>query len=137
MHGELLRVLGDTVLRENDLRRQSDQTALQLSHLAHHDALTDLPNRTLLADRLARALALAARHRRMLAVLFLDLDPFKHVNDSLGHPVGDGLLRAVGRALTMCVRHSDTVGRQSGDEFIVAAVGARTRGGCGRGRHGR
>ena len=119
LRGELLRVLGDTVLRENDLRRQSEQTALQLSHLAHHDALTDLPNRTLLADRLARALALAARHRRMLAVLFLDLDRFKHINDSLGHPVGDELLRAIGRALTRCVRQSDTVGRQSGDEFIV------------------
>jgi diguanylate cyclase (GGDEF)-like protein len=119
VHGELLRVLGDTVLRENALRKQSDRTALQLSHLAHHDALTDLPNRALLAERLARALALAARHGRMLAVLFLDLDRFKDVNDSLGHPVGDGLLRAVGRALTGCVRQSDTVGRQSGDEFIV------------------
>ncbi|MEO8259839.1 MAG: EAL domain-containing protein [Acidobacteriota bacterium] len=119
LHGELLRILGDTVLRENDLRRQSELTAVQLSHLAHHDSLTDLPNRALLADRLARALALATRHQRMLAVLFLDLDGFKHINDSLGHPLGDELLRAVARALTACVRKSDTVGRQSGDEFIV------------------
>jgi diguanylate cyclase (GGDEF)-like protein len=78
-----------------------------------------LPNRLLLGDRLARALALAHRHQRQLAVLFLDIDRFKYINDSLGHALGDDLLRAVGREVTMCVRSSDTVSRQGGDEFVV------------------
>jgi diguanylate cyclase (GGDEF)-like protein/PAS domain S-box-containing protein len=93
--------------------------SLRLSHLASHDPLTDLPNRLLLADRLARALALARRHQRRLAVLFLDIDRFKSINDSLGHILGDELLRSVGRELTMCVRSSDTVSRYGGDEFVV------------------
>ena len=93
--------------------------SLRMAHLASHDPLTDLPNRLLLADRLARALALAHRHNRRLAVLFLDIDRFKHINDSLGHLFGDELLRAVGREVTMCVRSSDTVSRQGGDEFVV------------------
>jgi len=91
----------------------------RISHLASHDPLTDLPNRLLLADRLARALALAHRHQRRLAVLFLDIDHFKNINDSLGHMLGDELLRAVGREVTMCVRSSDTVSRHGGDEFVV------------------
>jgi diguanylate cyclase (GGDEF)-like protein/PAS domain S-box-containing protein len=109
--------------------------SLKMSHLASHDPLTDLPNRLLLADRLARALALARRHERRLAVLFLDVDHFKHINDSLGHLLGDELLRTVGREVTMCVRSSDTVSRHGGDEFVVvlselehvedAAVGAQ------------
>jgi diguanylate cyclase (GGDEF)-like protein/PAS domain S-box-containing protein len=94
-------------------------TSLRISHLASHDPLTDLPNRLLLGDRLARALALARRHQRRLAVLFLDIDRFKHINDSLGHLLGDELLRAVGREVTMCVRSSDTVSRLGGDEFVV------------------
>jgi diguanylate cyclase (GGDEF)-like protein/PAS domain S-box-containing protein len=107
----------------------------QLTHLASHDGLTDLPNRRLLSDRLERALALAHRHYRRLAVLFVDIDRFKHINDSLGHLLGDQLLRAVGRVVTTCVRSSDTVGRYGGDEFVAvltelehaedAAVGAR------------
>jgi diguanylate cyclase (GGDEF)-like protein/PAS domain S-box-containing protein len=92
---------------------------LRMSHLAQHDSLTDLPNRVLLSDRLAQALALARRHRKRLAVLFLDVDRFKRVNDSLGHDVGDRLLRAVAARLLECVRSSDTVSRQGGDEFVI------------------
>lgn len=118
-HGALLQVLADTLLRENDIRRHSEKTALRLAHLASHDTLTALPNRALLADRLARALALARRHHRRMAVLVLDVDRFKHVNDSLGHQLGDDLLRVVAREMTQCVRDADTVGRQGGDEFVV------------------
>jgi diguanylate cyclase (GGDEF)-like protein/PAS domain S-box-containing protein len=92
---------------------------LKLSYLAQHDSLTDLPNRVLLNDRLAEAIALSSRHRRKLAVLFLDLDRFKHINDSLGHVVGDQLLQSVARRLSSCVRGSDTVSRQGGDEFVI------------------
>jgi len=91
----------------------------KMSYLAQHDSLTDLPNRVLLNDRLSEAIALSSRYRRKLAVLFLDLDRFKHINDSLGHIVGDGLLQSVGRRLFTCVRSSDTVSRVGGDEFVV------------------
>ena len=95
------------------------RSAAQISHLAHHDFLTDLPNRMLLDDRLQQALALAHRHQYRIAVLFLDLDRFKHINDSLGHVIGDQLLQAVASRLQRCVRRSDTVGRRGGDEFLV------------------
>jgi diguanylate cyclase (GGDEF)-like protein/PAS domain S-box-containing protein len=91
----------------------------KMAHLAHHDSLTDLPNRLLFNDRLSHAIVLAQRHRRKLAVLFLDVDRFKHVNDSLGHRIGDRLLQAVAQRLLGCVRRSDTVSRQGGDEFVV------------------
>lgn len=92
---------------------------LKMSYLAQHDSLTDLPNRVLLSDRLCEAIALSDRYRRKLAVLFLDLDCFKHINDSLGHLVGDRLLKSVARRIFTCVRSSDTVGRQGGDEFVI------------------
>ena len=93
--------------------------SLQVSHLASHDGLTDLPNRMLLNDRLAQAIESARRHRHKLAVLFLDLDRFKGVNDSLGHGIGDQLLQSVATRLLASVRRSDTVSRHGGDEFVV------------------
>jgi diguanylate cyclase (GGDEF)-like protein/PAS domain S-box-containing protein len=93
--------------------------SLRMSHLAQHDVLTGLPNRMLLADRLDRAIAVARRHGTMLAVLFLDLDHFKRINDRLGHAAGDEVLQSVARRLVASVRRSDTVSRHSGDEFVV------------------
>lgn len=93
--------------------------AQKISHLAQHDFLTDLPNRLLLNDRIENAIALARRHGKQPAVLFLDLDGFKHTNDSLGHPIGDRLLQSVAQRLVACVRSSDTVSRQGGDEFVI------------------
>jgi diguanylate cyclase (GGDEF)-like protein/PAS domain S-box-containing protein len=93
--------------------------ALQMTHSAEHDFLTGLPNRMLLNDRIGQAVALAPRHMKHVAVLFLDLDGFKHINDSLGHSTGDKLLQSVARRLVECVRVSDTVSRQGGDEFVV------------------
>ena len=91
----------------------------KLARLALHDSLTDVPNRTLLNDRLEQAMMRARRGGTSLAVLYIDLDRFKHINDSLGHTVGDELLRSVARTLQECVRSSDTVSRQGGDEFLV------------------
>src|SRR5580704_14207560 len=93
--------------------------SLQLAHSAQHDFLTGLPNRMLLNDRVNQAIALAPRHMKKVAVLFLDLDGFKHINDSLGHPIGDKLLQSITKRLVDCVRGSDTVSRQGGDEFVV------------------
>jgi diguanylate cyclase (GGDEF)-like protein/PAS domain S-box-containing protein len=92
---------------------------VKMSNLAHHDGLTGLPNRVHLNDRIGQAITVAHRHGGKLAVLFLDLDHFKHINDSLGHPIGDKLLQSVAKRLTSCVRESDTVSRQGGDEFVL------------------
>ncbi|MHB1677137.1 MAG: diguanylate cyclase domain-containing protein [Sulfuriferula sp.] len=93
--------------------------AMKMAHLAQHDFLTNLPNRLLLNDRITQAVAQAERRSTQLAILFLDLDSFKHINDSLGHAAGDKLLQSVARRLYACVRSSDTVSRQGGDEFVV------------------
>jgi diguanylate cyclase (GGDEF)-like protein/PAS domain S-box-containing protein len=93
--------------------------ALKMVHLAQHDVLTGLPNRALLTERLAQSIRLAHRHRKQVGLLFLDVDYFKQINDSLGHAVGDLLLRSVGDRLQACVRTSDTVCRQGGDEFVI------------------
>jgi diguanylate cyclase (GGDEF)-like protein/PAS domain S-box-containing protein len=93
--------------------------SLRMSYLAQHDSLTELPNRMLFSDRLTEAIAMAHRYRRKLAVLFLDVDRFKHINDSLGHDIGDRLLQSIARQLRACVRSSDTVSRQGGDEFVI------------------
>ena len=94
-------------------------TAVQMTHSAQHDFLTGLPNRMLFNDRVSQAISSAPRHLKKVAVLFLDLDGFKHINDSLGHPTGDKLLQSVAKRLVECVRGSDTVSRQGGDEFVV------------------
>ena len=93
------------------------QTQERLHHLAHHDALTGLPNRTLFVDRLKHALSRAERRKRAVAVMFLDMDRFKVVNDTLGHEAGDRLLQAMAARLHACVREGDTVARFGGDEF--------------------
>jgi diguanylate cyclase (GGDEF)-like protein/PAS domain S-box-containing protein len=91
----------------------------EMSHMAQHDILTNLPNRTLLQDRLTQVIATASRNDSRIAVLFLDLDGFKHINDSLGHATGDKLLQSVARRLLAAVRTSDTVSRLGGDEFVI------------------
>jgi diguanylate cyclase (GGDEF)-like protein/PAS domain S-box-containing protein len=98
---------------------ESRAMALQMAFSAQHDFLTGLPNRMLLHDRVEQAIALALRHGKKVGVLSLDLDGFKHLNDSLGHSTGDKLLQSMAKRLLDCVRGSDTVSRQGGDEFIV------------------
>jgi diguanylate cyclase (GGDEF)-like protein len=97
----------------------SGAAALEMTYIAEHDFLTGLPNRLLLSDRISQAIASAQRHKKTVAVLFLDLDGFKHINDSLGHSTGDKLLQSIAKRLVACVRGSDTVSRQGGDEFVV------------------
>lgn len=99
----------------------SDQKRAEkrIRHMAQHDALTGLPNRVLLYDRIDRALAQAQRKRGMMAVLFLDLDDFKDVNDSFGHQTGDRVLRMASHRLLRCLRAADSIGRLGGDEFVI------------------
>ena len=101
------------------LTEQLQSAKAALDHLAHYDFLTGLPNRSLLKDRLVQAIALAHRQGKQLALMFMDLDQFKHVNDSLGHLAGDQLLQSVAQRLVGCVRQSDTVSRRGGDEFVL------------------
>jgi diguanylate cyclase (GGDEF)-like protein/PAS domain S-box-containing protein len=112
--GRALRI--DGVTTDVTQRKVAEQ---QVQTLAYYDSVTMLPNRALLNDRLAQALHMAMRSRRKVALLFMDLDNFKNVNDSLGHHVGDLLLRTIGDCLLQCVREEDTVGRLGGDEFLV------------------
>lgn len=98
---------------------ESRLVASKMAYLAQHDTLTGLPNRLLLTERLSQAMTMAYRSHKQVALLFLDLDRFKHINDSLGHAVGDELLKSVAERLVSCVRASDTVCRQGGDEFVI------------------
>jgi diguanylate cyclase (GGDEF)-like protein/PAS domain S-box-containing protein len=93
--------------------------SLEMTYAAQHDLVTNLPNRLLLNDRIAQAIALARRQHRPSAVIFLDLDRFKYINDSLGHAIGDKLLQSVSKRLLASVRRSDTVSRQGGDQFVI------------------
>ena len=117
IHGRDGRVIGAVIVFRDVSEARA--TVLRMSHLACHDFLTDLPNPVLLGDRITQAIALAHRHDTQLAVLFIDLDAFKPVNDLLGHAVGDELIRSVALRLKACVRDSDTVSRNGGDEFVV------------------
>ena len=101
-----------------EVLRQQERS---LRHLAHHDALTGLPNRLLMIDRLNKSIQKAHRAETGLAVLFIDLDNFKEINDSLGHTVGDQLLKVVSKRLMESVRAEDTVARLGGDEFTILA----------------
>jgi diguanylate cyclase (GGDEF)-like protein/PAS domain S-box-containing protein len=98
---------------------QARAMSQKMSHLAQYDYLTDLPNRLLLNDRLSQAICAAHRLQQHLAVLFVDVDRFKHVNDSLGHLIGDKLLSSIAQRLVDSVRNSDTISRQGGDEFVI------------------
>jgi diguanylate cyclase (GGDEF)-like protein len=98
----------------------------RIAYMAHHDALTDLPNRTLLAERIEHAFARAFRFGETFSVLYLDLDRFKSVNDTLGHPIGDKLLKAVAERLRACTRDTDLVARMGGDEFAILQIGPDT-----------
>jgi diguanylate cyclase (GGDEF)-like protein/PAS domain S-box-containing protein len=93
--------------------------SVQMTHSAQHDVVTNLPNRLLLSDRISQSISLARRQRKHLAVIFLDLDRFKYINDSLGHATGDKLLQFVSKRLLGGVRGSDTVSRMGGDEFVI------------------
>ncbi|MBV9891516.1 MAG: EAL domain-containing protein [Rhizobacter sp.] len=123
MAGDLQAALGE--LRAENERVRLSQARIEF--LATHDSLTGLPNRILARDRFGHAIALARRHRTMAALMFLDVDNFKNVNDSLGHPRGDELLRMVGDRLSEVVRDSDTVCRQGGDEFLILLGDVRDR----------
>ena len=113
-NGEFIGVVG--VARDLTERRKTEQ---QMRYMAQHDSLTGLPNRALFMDRLQQALTYCSRHQRQLAVLLLDLNKFKPVNDEYGHAAGDELLKAIGERLRKLLRASDTVARLGGDEFVV------------------
>jgi len=106
-------------LRAQKMTEDAEGSAARMSFMAEHDFLTGLPNRLLLTDRLEQSISLAQRHGKRVALLFIDLDHFKHINDSLGHVIGDRLLQSVAKRLQAGVRLSDTVCRQGGDEFVV------------------
>jgi diguanylate cyclase (GGDEF)-like protein/PAS domain S-box-containing protein len=123
IHDHDERVIGSVLVFRDVSKARA--MAEQIAHLAEHDFLTGLPNRLLLNDRISQAIALARRNKDKVALIFMDIDRFKRINDSLGHPTGDTLLRCVANRLRDCVRAPDTVSRQGGDEFIVLLQGVK------------
>jgi len=117
IHDRAGRVIG-AVIVFHDVSAALAMT-IQMTHSAQHDVLTSLPNRLLLNDRITQSIAVARRQKKHLAVIFLDLDRFKYINDSLGHAIGDELLQSISKRLLANVRGSDTVSRQGGDEFVI------------------
>jgi len=117
IHDRAGRVIGAVIVFHDVSEARA--MSLQMTYSAQHDLVTDLPNRLLLNDRISQSIALARRRNRPIAVIFLDLDRFKYVNDSLGHAIGDKLLQSVSKRLLAGVRGSDTVSRQGGDEFVI------------------
>jgi diguanylate cyclase (GGDEF)-like protein/PAS domain S-box-containing protein len=117
IHDRAGRVIG-AVIVFHDVRATRAMSR-QMTHAAQHDLVTNLPNRLLLNDRISQSISLAHRQNRPLAVIFLDLDRFKYINDSLGHATGDKLLQSVAKRLLAGLRGSDTVSRQGGDEFVI------------------
>jgi diguanylate cyclase (GGDEF)-like protein len=113
-------------VKAQTLTEIAEQATAQMAHMAEHDFLTGLPNRALLTDRLVQSIALAQRYRRKVALMYLDLDNFKDINDALGHVVGDRVLQSTAKRLQACVRQSDTVSRHGGDEFVVLLEGVRS-----------
>jgi diguanylate cyclase (GGDEF)-like protein/PAS domain S-box-containing protein len=120
-YGAPVRILSidNDITERKEAEKALRHSEAQMTHSAEHDFLTGLPNRMLLNDRVNQAVILAPRHMKSVAVLFLDLDGFKHINDSLGHSIGDKLLQSIAKRLVDCVRATDTVSRQGGDEFVV------------------
>ena len=106
-------------MREAEVRRQRQRAEATVEHQAHYDLLTDLPNRVMFNDRLTLALAHANRHHKMLAILFVDLDRFKTIVDTLGHAIGDHVLRGVAERLSGSLEEGDTLARLGGDEFVI------------------
>ncbi|MDH4234984.1 MAG: diguanylate cyclase [Gallionella sp.] len=117
VQGRALALHSSEAINRELVERKAAEERMQ--YMAHHDVLTGLPNRALFSDRLQRGLVLAKRDKGHLALMFLDLDKFKPVNDTYGHAVGDQLLKEVAQRLQNCVRESDTVSRIGGDEFVV------------------
>ncbi|MGB5260851.1 MAG: EAL domain-containing protein [Gammaproteobacteria bacterium] len=113
-------------------KEEAEAVAKHMEYHAHHDALTGLPNRILLNDRISIGLAQARRQESILALLFIDLDRFKIINDSLGHTIGDQLLRVISERLKMCLREGDTVARLGGDEFMILLPDIRNASDAGR-----
>jgi diguanylate cyclase (GGDEF)-like protein len=112
-------VYADTLSRLRQKVIRLEQEVAQVRHFAYHDELTGLPNRSLLLDRLNQAIVQAARQRKQVGLLLLDLDGFKSVNDRLGHATGDKLLQRVAERLLFCIRGADTACRYGGDEFVI------------------